>query len=95
MNWADMGETSPGALFKILSKQSSRSMREANRENQVDEIKIHFFQQCQNSDTFISRACKGQRWPSRGLTFIKTYFDYENYIKSLQQSHEPHTLTKK
>jgi hypothetical protein len=43
MNWADMGETSPGVLFKILSKQSSRSMREANRENQVDEVKIHFF----------------------------------------------------
>ena len=34
-------------------------MREVNRENQIDEVKIRFFRRHQSSTTFISRACKG------------------------------------
>jgi hypothetical protein len=49
MIWADMGETIPGLLFKILSKQSSRSMGEMIRENHVDEVKIGFFRRRQSS----------------------------------------------
>lgn len=57
MIWADMGETIPGLLFKILSKQSSRSMGEMIRENHVDEVKIGFFRRRQSSWTFMSLAC--------------------------------------
>jgi hypothetical protein len=91
MIWADMGETSPGVLFKILPKQSSKSMREANRETQGDEVKIRFFRGRQNSRIFISRAFKGQRQPSRGLAFIALILTMKTISNPRSTVTNPHT----